>query len=84
VHARRPWASSTRGGSTRWWRTIRATALRETPLCPHCAAEGRVALSAEAHHIVPKSQGGTDQLDNIAVMCAAHHRQLTQAQPRRR
>jgi 5-methylcytosine-specific restriction endonuclease McrA len=58
--------------------------LREQPLCPRCLAEGRVQVSEEAHHVVPKVEGGADQLDNIEVMCARHHRELTQHQPRRR
>ena len=30
----------------------------------------------EIHHLVPRSCGGTDDIANLAVVCATHHRQL--------
>jgi hypothetical protein len=30
----------------------------------------------ECHHIVPWEQGGPTRLDNLAMLCRAHHRQI--------
>jgi hypothetical protein len=30
----------------------------------------------EVHHLVPRSRGGSDDIANLAVVCAAHHRLL--------
>jgi HNH endonuclease len=30
----------------------------------------------EAHHLVPRSRGGTDDVSNLAMVCPAHHRLL--------
>jgi len=32
-------------------------------------------LSVDVHHLVPRSQNGTDKLENIAVLCPNHHRE---------
>ena len=56
--------SSTARGFGRRWAKIRARVLREEPWCRFC---GRA--SAEADHIVPKSQGGTDDRENLRGLC---------------
>jgi hypothetical protein len=30
----------------------------------------------EVHHIIPLSEGGPDTIDNVACLCAAHHREV--------
>ena len=30
----------------------------------------------EVHHIVPLSEGGEDIIENVACLCAAHHREV--------
>jgi 5-methylcytosine-specific restriction endonuclease McrA len=30
----------------------------------------------EAHHLVPRTWGGTDEIANLAVVCPSHHRDL--------
>ncbi|MEI8001882.1 MAG: HNH endonuclease [Actinomycetes bacterium] len=30
----------------------------------------------EVHHLVPRSAGGTDEISNLAAVCAPHHRRL--------
>jgi 5-methylcytosine-specific restriction protein A len=61
-------------GSTRRWRRIRALALqRDHYLCVPCQAEGKVTPAVEVDHIVPRSQGGTDDLDNLRSVCAEHN-----------
>jgi hypothetical protein len=39
---------------------------------PGCAATRRL----QAHHLVPCCHGGTDTIDNLALVCPAHHRLL--------
>jgi hypothetical protein len=51
----------------------RAVLLRDG----HCRVPGcgrRRGL--EVHHLVPRSQGGTDEISNLAAVCPAHHRLL--------
>jgi predicted HNH restriction endonuclease len=31
---------------------------------------------ADVHHIEPLSEGGEDVLENVACLCAAHHREI--------
>ena len=59
---------------------VRCRALeRAKGLCEYCAnqgfatADGRIFL--ETHHIVPLSEGGADTEDNVAALCANHHRE---------
>ena len=37
----------------------------------------------EAHHLVPRSWGGTDEITNLAAVCPAHHRLLVPARAAR-
>jgi hypothetical protein len=60
---------------------------RATPTIPHairrkafiqfhhgCAVPGcRSARNLDVHHIVPRSQGGTNDLWNLVVLCSGHH-----------
>ena len=43
----------------------------------HCRWPGCTSTAGlEIHHIVPRSWGGTDDINNLVVVCAPHHRQL--------
>jgi hypothetical protein len=45
-----------------------------------CTAPGCGARRGlEIHHIVPRSRGGTDDPENLTVLCAAHHRRVLHA-----
>lgn len=37
--------------------------------CPTCKPHGSKALRASLDHIIPKSQGGTESLANLAIAC---------------
>jgi 5-methylcytosine-specific restriction protein A len=59
---------------------LRASALRRANgRCEFCLAsgftmaDGRVFL--ETHHVVPLSEGGKDSPENVAAVCANHHRE---------
>jgi hypothetical protein len=44
---------------------------------PHCRVPGCGATRRlQAHHLVPCCRGGTDTIDNLAMVCPAHHRLL--------
>ena len=30
----------------------------------------------EMHHIIPKAEGGTDDYDNLILLCPAHHQEM--------
>jgi 5-methylcytosine-specific restriction enzyme A len=61
-------------GSTPRWRRIRALQLAKEPLCRLCQAEGRVVIAVTVDHIVPRSQGGTDEELNLQSLCLPHRR----------
>lgn len=51
---------------------------RDNYTCQNCGAQGDSHGSAElhAHHIVPKSKGGTHKLSNLKTVCARCHRAI--------
>ncbi len=62
-----------RNGSTRAWRTVRATVLaRDHHRCTRCGTTEQL----EVHHLVPVAEGGTVDLDRLTVLCSpCHHAQ---------
>jgi 5-methylcytosine-specific restriction protein A len=56
-------------GSTRAWRTLRDRVLRRDPTCA-IGGPGCTVTSTIADHIVPRAEGGTDDLDNLQGVCA--------------
>ncbi len=49
---------------------VRPTAFRHLPrICAICGFDVVVSV----HHIVPKSEGGSDDIDNLIVLCPNHH-----------
>lgn len=55
------------------WRKLRARILKREPLCRHCAARGVTTVATDVDHIIPKSQGGTDDESNLQPLCHACH-----------
>jgi hypothetical protein len=52
--------------------TRRAVLIRDQR---HCRVPGcRHATFLDVHHIVPRSQGGRNEADNLLTLCGAHHR----------
>ncbi|RDJ35396.1 MAG: hypothetical protein DWQ19_11310 [Crenarchaeota archaeon] len=41
-----------------------------------CAICGYKKSRCDIHHIIPKSKGGSDDLDNLIIVCPNHHREL--------
>lgn len=55
------------------WRAKRERVLDAEPLCRSCAREGRTAAAVDIDHIVPKHDGGTDDLSNLQPLCHDCH-----------
>jgi hypothetical protein len=52
----------------------RAVAARDRG-CTHPGC-GRPVSWTECHHIIPWEHGGPTRLDNLVLLCRAHHRQI--------
>lgn len=63
-------------GFPRNWRRIRAVVLADDPECQVCHA----APSTEVDHIIPRSQGGTSDRENLQGICPRCHATKTQAE----
>ncbi len=59
-----------RGGRP-WRRKRERVLLRDGYICQVC---GRVTRQLEMDHIVPMSQGGSEDEDNLRAICVACHR----------
>lgn len=57
------------------WVRRRADHLRREPLCRMCLAETPPVTTAatDVDHIVPRSQGGTEDDSNLQSLCHPHH-----------
>ena len=53
-------------GGRPWRRLVEAVKLRDKYVCQGC---GRVTDQGECDHIVPISQGGTDDMRNLQWLC---------------
>lgn len=59
--------------SERMWRKLREEVLaRDGYACTSCGT----AEDLEAHHIVPRSEGGPDVIENLTTLCGDCHRGL--------
>lgn len=53
------------------WLAIRTQVLkRDNYRCVNC---GQTGTELHVHHIIPKSEGGTDELDNLVTLCVKCH-----------
>lgn len=73
-----------RGYGSLWDKLRAEVILRDAGLCQACLTIGVINAVAgkkfQAHvdHIVPKAAGGTDELANLQLLCAPHHKAKTQ------
>jgi RNA-directed DNA polymerase len=49
---------------------------RQDGNCPNCHQGITEESDWHKHHIQPKAQGGSDELDNLILVCTACHRQI--------
>ncbi|MGD1323524.1 HNH endonuclease [Pandoraea pnomenusa] len=71
-----------RGYGAAWVRRRAHILLRDCGLCQVCRRAGRVTIATEVDHIVPKSQGGTDDDDNLQAICSPCHKTKTGSERR--
>ena len=69
---RRKQASAHVRGYGSKWRAMRRAFLRESPYCARCPE-----LAEHVDHIIPKSQGGEDSIDNLQGLCSSCHGKKT-------
>lgn len=62
-----------RGYGSAWDKLRQLVLQRDAGLCQACRAEGRVTAGNLVDHKVPKFEGGTDDLDNLQVLCKPCH-----------
>lgn len=51
--------------------------LASNPLCVVCLKDSIVRAATDVDHIMPKSQGGTDDWSNLQALCKSHHSEKT-------
>ncbi len=66
-----------RGYGSQWDRLRASVMARDAGLCVPCRVMGRASPARAVDHVVPKSQGGTDELDNLQAICIDCHREKT-------
>lgn len=79
---RKPWD---KGGKTRHqqgygsaWSKLRLVVIeRDRGLCQLCLARGRIAAGNQVDHKLSKAKGGTDDLDNLWLLCRPCHDRKT-------
>ncbi len=69
---------------SRAFRAVREAVLDRQPLCVLCLAEGRTVAAVEVDHVIPLSEGGGDDPENLRPLCAECHRRVTAGQSARR
>ena len=68
-----PRPSACKRGYGRRWRRLRLVVLARDPVCMICHRDA----AWHADHIVPKSRGGTDDLENLQGLCESCHNRKT-------
>jgi 5-methylcytosine-specific restriction endonuclease McrA len=78
-HSRDQWRNQhdpARQPSQRWrWKKLRRAVLARDQGCVY-ANTGDRAGQLQVHHRLPVRLGGTDSLDNLELICRAHHEQI--------
>lgn len=62
---------------SRWDRIRQRVIRRASGLCEICLRDGRVTEGREVDHIRPIKDGGTDDDDNLQLLCVACHERKT-------
>lgn len=78
--------SATDRGYGAAWRRLRSRVLKRDGWlcrCSECVATGRIKEASEVDHIIPKFEGGTDELSNLQAINVECHRLKTQGEAAR-
>lgn len=70
-------SSNARGYGAQWQQLRQYILKRDEWQCVMCRAAGRVQLARDVDHILAKTQGGTDDADNLQSLCRECHRSKT-------
>ena len=62
-----------RGYGAAWRRLRSAVIIRDGGRCQDCKAQGKARIGTEVDHIVSKAQGGSDELENLRLLCRKCH-----------
>ena len=65
------------------WVALRDQVRAEEPICRECWKQGRAEPTYAVDHIIPRTDGGSDERSNLQGLCAAHHSEKTQREMRR-
>lgn len=57
----------------REWQKIAIRYRREHKFCEICKGKGKWVRSVETHHIIPVSEGGTNNDENLLAVCRECH-----------
>lgn len=80
--------SSAKRGYGGTWQKLRTIVLNKKPLCadPYGIHEqsGRIELATEVDHIIPKRDGGTNEMKNLQPLCKSCHSRKTVIDTKRR
>jgi 5-methylcytosine-specific restriction protein A len=68
---------ATRKRYGRTWKHIRDRYIAAHPLCEQCQTIDRITPAEEVHHILPLSQGGTHDENNLMSLRTRCHSEIT-------
>ena len=67
---------STKKRYGRAWKRIRDKYAAEHPFCERCFGRGVIVPTEEIHHMLPLSEGGTHDRENLIALCKSCHSQI--------
>lgn len=62
-----------------WKARAKECYARDAWTCQECGVHCRNKVKIQAHHVVPRIQGGSDDLDNLITLCASCHTRTERA-----
>lgn len=60
----------------RAWKRIRDKYVSQHPFCEKCLEKGVLVPVDEVHHILPLSEGGTHDKENLIALCKSCHAKI--------
>ena len=70
-------SASERGYGAEWRKLRQRVYARDRKLCQVCKADGGLTPANEVDHIIPKSKGGIDGMENLQAICSPCHKAKT-------
>lgn len=63
--------------TTAWKKIVNAVWVMDNGLCRNCKSKGLIVPGNDVDHIKPISQGGSNELSNLQLLCKNCHKQKT-------